>query len=719
MAEMLEGTIERVTYHDPDNGFVVLKVRAGSKRDPITVVGNVPRAVAGEHLVAEGAWQEDPDHGDQFRAISLRTSAPSTLEGIEKYLGSGLVKGIGPHFARKIVEVFGTRTLQVIDDSPSFLKEVKGLGPQRLQAIRESWKKQKAVRDILVFLQTHGIGTARAVRIHKVYGDRAVEKVRSDPYRLAEDVWGIGFATAEELGRKLGIDPQGPQRARAILRHVLREAEERGHCALPEAYLLEESERRLGIRSEVLAAALRELLEQGELIRETAATPEPWIYLRSLHLAEAGIAERLRKALTATGHPLQPIDTERALGWVEEKLGVGFAAQQREALREACGRRILIVTGGPGTGKTTLLRGIVEIYRARKLRVGLAAPTGRAARRLGESTAGEAVTLHRLLEYDRRGPGRDRRRPLDLDLLVVDEVSMVDVRLMRHLVEALPEQACMVLVGDVDQLPSVGPGRVLADLIESGTVPVVRLREIFRQAGNSLIVQAAHRVLQGEEPVGASEEHPGDFYRIESEDPVRIQQLLAVLVEERIPARFGFDGVRDVQVLAPMHRGELGVRRLNQLLQESLNPPQEGAVEVQRFGTVFRVGDKVLQTVNDYDREVFNGDVGRIRAIHPEEQELEVEFDGRRVVYEFDDLDELSLAYVLTIHKSQGSEYPAVVLILHRQHFLLLRRNLLYTALTRGKQLVVLVGSRSALRMAVERAEEDRRWSALPRRLSP
>lgn len=718
MAETVQGMIERVTFHDPESGFAVLRVRVAGKREPVTVVGNLPRAVPGEHLVAEGTWREDPDYGAQLRADSLRTSAPATLEGIEKFLASGLVKGIGPHFARKIVDVFGERTLQVIDDSPTFLKEVKGLGPQRLQAIRESWKRQKAVRDILVFLQSHGIGTARAVRIHKVYGDRAVEKVRADPYRLAEDVWGIGFATADELGRKLGIDPQGPQRARAILRHVLREAESQGHCAVPEGHLLEESARRLDMRGDVLAAALRELLDRDECVRETAATPEPWIYLRALHEAETIVAQVMREATAASGHPLEPIDSERALAWVEKHLGVEFAPQQREAVRQACRHRFLIVTGGPGTGKTTLVRGIVEVFLARNLRVRLAAPTGRAARRLGESTGREASTLHRLLEIDRSGAGRNRRRPLDLDLLVVDETSMVDIRLMRHLLEALPERACLVLVGDVDQLPSVGPGRVLADLIDSRAVPMVRLTEIFRQARESLIVRAAHQVLHGEEPVGATGDDLGDFYFIETEDPQRARELVLTVVGERIPARFGFDPVRDVQVLAPMNKGDLGVRSLNQVLQQTLNPPLEDLAEVQRYDAVFRVGDKVLQTVNDYDRDVFNGDVGRIRAIHPEDQEMIVDFDDRKVVYDFDDLDELRHAYALTIHKAQGSEYPAVVVLLHRQHFLLLRRNLLYTALTRGKNLVVLVGSRSALRLAVERAEGDGRWTALARRLS-
>jgi exodeoxyribonuclease V alpha subunit len=716
MAETLSGVIERVTFHNPENGFAVLRVQATGRRDLVTVVGHLPSAQAGEYVEASGVWAQDRDHGLQFKAHDLRTTPPQTTAGIEKYLGSGLVKGIGPHFARRIVEVFGDRTLAVIDESPTFLREVKGIGPRRIQRIRSSWQEQKAVRAIMVFLQAHGVGTTRAVRIYKTYGEQALDVIQENPYRLATDVWGIGFRTADQLAERLGMDANSPFRARAALRYVLQQLSNEGHCGFPEEGVVARTVELTGIRPDVVARAVEEERAAGDLVRE----PEdegPWLYLKPLFLAEVGVARTLRR-LREGEHPLPPINLDAALAWVERKMGLELAATQRHAIRQATTQKVLVITGGPGVGKTTIVRGILEIFAAKKLRCALCAPTGRAAKRLSETTGREAKTIHRLLEFDPALGGfkRDRQQTLDTDLLVVDEASMVDVVLMNQLLRALPPWTCLLLVGDVDQLPSVGPGTVLADIIASGAVPVVRLTEIFRQAGQSWIVRAAHAVNHGEMPESAPAGQ-GDFYFIEADTPETILDRLVTLVRDRIPARFGLDPLRDVQLLTPMNRSELGARSLNARLQEVLNPPQPAAAEVQRYGVSFRVGDKVLQTVNEYQKEVFNGDIGRITRIDPVDQEVTVDFDGRAVVYDFGELDELALAFGLTIHKSQGSEYPAVVIPLHTQHFLLLQRNLLYTGITRGKRLVVIVGSRKALGLAVQRRDTARRCTALARRL--
>jgi exodeoxyribonuclease V alpha subunit len=715
MAETLSGVIERITFHNPENGFAVLRVQPNGRRGLVTVVGHLPSAVAGEYVEATGTWNQDRDHGLQFKADSLRTTPPHTTAGIEKYLGSGFVKGIGPHFARKIVEVFGDRTLTVIDESPAFLLEVKGIGPRRLQRIRASWQQQKAVRGIMVFLQSHGVGTARAVRIYKQYGDEAIDLVRANPYRLATDIWGVGFRTADELAGRLGIDPASPLRARAAVRFVLQELAGEGHAGFREADVIERTATLTRIDPAVVAAAVEAERAEGEIVRETTFG-EPWLYLKPLFLAEVGVARAVLNLRQGT-HPLPAINADAALSWVEEKMGLELAPLQRDAIRQATTRKVLVVTGGPGTGKTTIVRGILEVFAAKGLHCALCAPTGRAAKRLQESTGREAKTIHRLLEFDPSVGGfkRDRDHPLEIDLLIVDEASMVDLVLMNQLLRAVPPWACVVLVGDVDQLPSVGPGTVLADLIASRAVSVVRLTEIFRQAEQSWIVRAAHRVNQGVVPESAPAGR-GDFYFVEADTPEAILDRIVTMVRDRIPARFGLDPFRDVQVLAPMHRSELGARNLNTLLQNTLNPARQ-AGEVQRFGWTFRVGDKVLQTVNNYQREVFNGDIGRVTAIDEAEQEVTVDFDGRAVVYDFGELDELSLAYSLSIHKSQGSEYPAVVMPLHSQHYLMLQRNLLYTGITRGKKLVVLVGSRKALATAVQRVETAERCSALRQRL--
>jgi exodeoxyribonuclease V alpha subunit len=715
MAENVSGVIERVTFHNPDTGFAVLRVQVRGRRGLATVVGNLPSAVAGEYVQASGEWVQDRSHGEQFKAAELRCTPPHTIEGIEKYLGSGLVKGIGPHFARKIVAVFGERTLQVIDESPAFLQEVKGIGPRRIQRIRESWQEQKAVRDIMVFLQSHGVGTGRAVRIYKTYGDKAVELVRGNPYRLATDVWGFGFQTADELAARLGIDRASPLRARAALRFVLQEASQEGHVGVPEESVVRQTAELTSIPDEIVRAAVEYERQAGDVVREPDGD-EPWLYLKPLFMAELGVARSVRK-LRAGRHPLPALDLDPVLSAAENKIGLQLATAQRDAIRAATREKMLIVTGGPGVGKSTIVRGILEIFASRNQRCALCAPTGRAAKRLSETTGRDAKTIHRLLEYDPTFGGfrRDSAQPLDLDLLVVDEASMVDVVLMHQLLRAVPSHACVVLVGDVDQLPSVGPGLVLADLIASQTVPVVRLTEIFRQAGHSWIVRAAHAIKHGEMPESAPA-GKGDFYFVEANTPEIVLERMVAMLRERIPARFGLDPLRDVQVLTPMHRSELGAQSLNLRLQEVLNPTVSGP-QVQRFGWTFRKGDKVMQTHNNYQKEVYNGDVGRIAGIDEMEREVTVEFDGKPVVYDFGELDELSLSFACTIHKSQGSEYAAVVIPLHTQHYMMLQRNLLYTGVTRGKKLVVVVGSRKALEMAVQRQDTGRRYSGLRRRL--
>lgn len=713
--DKLTGTIERITFHNPENGFAVLKVQARGRRNMVTVVGNITSPVVGEYMEAIGSWVRDPTFGEQLRATELRTTPPHTLEGIEKYLGSGLVKGIGPHFAKKIVAHFGERTLEVIDESPAHLKEIKGIGATRIQRIRESWSEQKSVRNIMVFLQSHGIGTARAVRIYKTYGDQAVELVRENPYRLASDIWGFGFQTADALALRLGMHRHSPLRARAALKHTLNECALKGNVGYPEALTIQETAEKADIPVAIVAAAVEEERKGGEIVREPNLE-EPWLYLKPLFLAELGVARAIHGLQTGV-HPLHSIDTDAALAWVEKRMNLELADSQREALRQATTEKVLIVTGGPGVGKTTIVQGILDIFTARNLRCALCAPTGRAAKRLSETTGRDAKTIHRLLEFEPALGAfkKDRENTLKYDLIVVDEASMVDVVLMNQLLRAVAPHTCLVLVGDVDQLPSVGPGRVLKELIDSDMVSTVRLNQIFRQAGESWIVRGAHQINDGQVPDSAPP-NEGDFYFIEVDEPPIILERIETLVRDRIPSRFNLDPFGDIQILCPMNNAELGVLNVNQRLQEVLNPSKGGA-EVERFGSRFRVGDKVIQTQNNYQKEIFNGDIGRVESIDGQEREVHVAFEEKTVSYDFGELDEISLAYAISIHKSQGSEYPAIVIPLHTQHYMMLQRNLLYTGITRGKQLVVLVGSRKALEIAVKRMDTERRCSALAWRL--
>jgi exodeoxyribonuclease V alpha subunit len=717
VSETLAGLVDRVTFHNPENGFAVLRVKVKGRRDPVTVVGTLTAVSAGEQLQAAGQWVVDREHGQQFKADRIETSRPASAEGIERYLASGAVRAIGPKLAARIVKIYKQRTLEMFDQYPDVLLHVRGIGQERLKRIRASWQAEREVRKIMVFLAEHQVSPARAVQVYRTYGEQAIQRIKENPYQLADDVRGIGFKTADELAARLGIDRQSPFRASAAVRYALAELSGQGHCGYPEPGVVDHTAELVSIARKAVLAAVERAVAEGAVIRQ-AVDGQPWLYTAGLYRAEVGVARSLRRLLGARSHPLPPIDVEKAIGWVESRLSLSLAAAQREAVRQACRERVLVITGGPGVGKTTLVRSILEIFAAKGLSCVLGAPTGRAAKRLVETTGRPAKTIHRLLEFDPASGDflRNERSPLEGDLFVLDETSMVDVLLAHQFLRAVPSAACLILVGDADQLPSVGPGTVLADVIRSGVVPVVRLTEIFRQAGQSRIVAAAHAIHRGQVPEFSPGEGLSEFYFIEADQPEAISDRVVRLVGQRIPARFGVDAKTDVQVLAPMNRGELGVRNLNQVLQQALNPAH-GQDQIERFGWTFRTGDRVIQTENDYPRDVFNGDLGVIARIDAVEQEMTVEFDGRPVVYDFADLDELALAYALSIHKSQGSEYPCVVIPLHTQHYLLLQRNLLYTAVTRGKRLVVVVGSRKALSLAVRREDNRRRCTALRRRL--
>ena len=714
--ERLSGSVERVTFHSEESGFCVLRIKVKGHRELVTVIGSAASITPGEYVECLGSWHNDKTHGLQFKSIHLKVVPPSTLEGIEKYLGSGMVKGIGPHFAKILVKAFGVDVFTVIEETPERLLTLPGIGKKRTDKVTSAWAEQKMIREIMVFLQSHGVGTGRAVRIYKTYGDEAIIKVTENPYRLALDIHGIGFKTADLIAQKLGIPLDSLIRAQAGVRHVLQELSGEGHCAAPHDTLITEAKKLLEIPEEILEQAILEEIVQENLVQEDI-DGKSCLFLTPLYRAELGVSNGIRKI--KTGHPpWGQIDAVKALPWVEGKTGLTLSPSQKDAVRLALTSKMVVITGGPGVGKTTLVNSILLIVKAKQLNITLCAPTGRAAKRLSESTGLEAKTIHRLLEFDPQSFGfkRGRDNPLQTDLIVIDESSMVDVTLMNKLLAAIPDEAAMMIVGDVDQLPSVGPGAVLADIIESGAVPTVRLTEIFRQAASSRIIVNAHRINKGEMPLKAEGGELSDFYFIPSETPEDIHSKLIQVVMERIPKRFGLDPVRDVQVLTPMNRGGLGSHSLNAELQKALNPNAEP--KVIRFGTTFSPGDKVIQTVNNYDKEVFNGDIGRIESIDVEEGVVKVVYDDRIVEYEFGELDELSLAYATSIHKSQGSEYPAVVIPLAMQHYTLLERNLIYTAVTRGKKLVTIIGQPKALAMAVKNRKSNKRLTKLAARIS-
>lgn len=707
----ISGSVERVTYHNPDNGFCVLRVKTKGFRELVTVVGQTSLVSSGEFIEANGTWKNDVQYGLQLAATSLKVTPPTTLEGIQKYLASGLIKGIGPVYGERLVAAFGTEVFEIIENEPERLLEVSGIGKLRKDKIISGWERQKKIKEIMLFLYANGVGTSKAVRIYKAYGDQAIAMIKENPYRLAQDIYGIGFLTADTIAQQMGIEKTSPLRARAGIRHALFEEVANGNCAFPKDKLLPQAAELLAIPLEIIKAAVTEEIRSQGVIAATIADEE-CLFIPSLYFYEKSIAEKLKELAQGTP-PWGEISSDLAISWVEDKLKLTLAENQKKAVATALKTKFMVITGGPGVGKTTIINSIIKILAAKKLRILLAAPTGRAAKRMSESTGLESKTLHRLLEFDplERRFKRDNANLLECDLLFVDESSMVDAQLMSCLLKAVPPQAAMILVGDINQLPSVGAGQILSDIINSQTVTVVTLTEIFRQAKTSKIITNAHAINNGQLP-DLSNDLSGDFFFVNSEDPADALQKIVSIVKTRIPQRWKFDPIKDIQVLCPANVGGIGAKSLNIELQKALNP--HVAERVERYGTTFSVGDKVMQIQNNYDKEVFNGDVGFIRQIDTAERELLISFDDREISYEFDELDEIVLAYACTIHKSQGSEYTAVVIPVMTQHFMMLQRNLIYTGVTRGKKLVIVVGQKKALNIAVKGKRQNKaRYSKL------
>jgi exodeoxyribonuclease V alpha subunit len=712
----LEGVLERVVFFNEENGFTVARLQVAKRRDLVAIVGVLPSPMPGETLRLKGEWVVDSKFGEQFRVQSCLSVLPATLTGIEKYLGSGLVKGIGPIMAKRIVAKFGLETLDIIEDSNEKLLEVDGIGHIRVERIARAWQEQKEIREVMIFLQGEGVSSTYAVKIYKAYGDKSISVVRENPYRLALDISGIGFKTADKIAQNMGIDSSSPMRAEAGIIHVLSELVDEGHVYYPYEELKEKAAELLEVDKEILDMALVTLTEQRRVVIEELSEHRA-VYLTPLHVAEVNVATRLKTLLSSPRQLLQ-IDIEKAIEWVQRVNRIELAEMQKEALRKAVTGKVMVITGGPGTGKTTLVNSIIKILGKKEQRIALASPTGRAAKRLSEVTGREAKTIHRLLEFSPSEGGfkRNEENPLDADLVIIDEVSMVDILLMNHLLKAIPPMATMLLVGDADQLPSVGPGNVLKDIITSEQVETIRLTEIFRQAQESLIVVNAHRVNRGEYlQLKPSSGQQSNLYFFDREEPEKVLAVIKELCKRKLPSVFHLDPLEDIQVMTPMHRGTVGVANLNAELQNLLNPNGEA---VARGGRLFRVNDKVMQIKNNYEKEAFNGDIGQIVGIDLEEQKLVVKFEDRIIDYDWSELDELVLAYAISIHKSQGSEYPAVVIPLLTQHYIMLQRNLLYTAITRAKRLVVLVGSKRAIAIAIKNNKVQFRYTNLSPRLT-
>ena len=712
-AAEFEGVVEKIVYANPENHYVVVALRSDRENREEIAVGNIPDLSVGETLRIWGEYRRHARHGSQIRVQRYERILPASAHGILMYLSSGLVKGIGETFAGNLVKAFGEDTLRVIEEEPDKLRRVEGIGPKRQRDIVEAWQRHRAIHNVMMFLQGHGIGLAHAQKIYRQYGVNAIDVVRKNPYVLAREIRGIAFKTADRIAQSLGIEKDSAERIDAGIEYVLEELAGEGHCAAPFGMLAARAAAVLEVPEDAVAEAIEREAEAG-LIRIVAIPGRP-VYLARMLDAESGLAERLLALVSAPRFNVR-IDIPRALAWVESRMGVDLSDGQKRTIAGALSEKVSVITGGPGVGKTTIVRALVEILEAKELRVALAAPTGRAAKRLEELTGRKAETIHRLLKYNPVTGGFEagRDKPLAYDALIVDEASMLDVMLARDLVEAVPDSGALILVGDADQLPPVGPGKVFEDIIRSRRVPVFELTEIFRQSLESDIVRIAHMINAGMVPDGDSKEMK-DFYFIEQESPDRAVETIKTLVKERIPQRFGLDPVRDIQVLSPMHRGPAGIDHLNRALQEILNP--EGQT-LGRESSAFRAGDRVMQTVNDYDKDVFNGDVGTLASVNRIDQKIQVDMGRGIVEYDFSELDELKLAYAVSIHKSQGSEYPAVVIPLFTQHYMMLSRKLLYTAVTRGKQLVVIVGTRKALGLAVRNTAYADRNTLLAERLS-
>jgi len=709
-AVVLRGEVDKVVFSNDASGYVVARIQVPGERDPVTIVGTLMALAPGEQVEVRGGWTVNKKFGRQFEVDQYRTLMPASLQGIAKYLGSGLIKGIGPVMAQRMVAEFGEDTIRIIEKVPEKLARVEGIGRKRVGMIRDAWNRHRAVHEVMLFLQSHGVSPAYASKIYRTYGDASAAVVRENPYRLSEDVFGIGFKTADRIAQRIGTETDAPERLAAGVLHTLGEKAGDGHVYVPRGELVNTASKLLKVdRAAVddivtaLDAAHRVHVDSGN------------VYLESLLDDEKLVAHRLLGILRAP-KPKVAIDIPRAIKWVEDRQGIALAEQQKEALLGVYSSKAVVITGGPGTGKTALVRAIADIYAYKKQRVALCAPTGRAAKRMEESTGRPAKTIHRLLEFAPAEMGftRGPDNPFPADIVIVDETSMIDVPLMAALLGAIPVTATLVLIGDVDQLPSVGPGNVLRDIIDSAVVPVIRLDTVFRQEEQSLITANAHRINNGRWPSMPAEGELADFYFIEKDDPGAAAETIVDLVSRRIPKKFKFDPLEDIQVVSPMHKGAAGVTRLNEELRDAINPGKSVPVRGSRD---FRIGDRVIQLRNNYDLDVYNGDIGHITAISPVDQQLKVRFDRRTVLYEFEDTDLLALAYAMSIHKSQGSEYPAVVLPLLTEHHTMLQRNLLYTAVTRASKLVVIVGSRRALTRAIKNNAVAKRYTALAQRL--
>lgn len=705
--EYLRCVVERITYQNAENGYTVLKCAVKNYKDLVTVVGTMPDTHVGSVLSLEGFWKVDAKYGRQFSVQKFEETLPATVYGIEKYLGSGLIKGIGPKFARRIVEKFGKDTLEVIEENPNALIEVEGIGKVRVERIKTSWQEQKEIKNIMLFLQGHEVSTSHATKIFKAYGSESISIVKENPYRLADDIWGIGFKTADSIAAKMGIEKDRFIRLRSGILYTLNKLSESGHCYAVREQLIEKAIQLLEVDAPELEITLDEMIRADDVIKEDEA-----IYLPPFYFSETGCAKSMLYLLACERRVrVNPQEiTEKVVSHSE----ISYDTIQLEAIKTAISSKIMVLTGGPGTGKTTTTMGIISAYQMAGCRILLAAPTGRAAKRMSEATGMEAKTIHRLLEFKPpEGYQKNEDKPLDGDVLILDECSMVDVILMYNLLKAIPEHMSLILVGDTDQLPSVGAGNVLKDVIDSGRIPVVRLTRIFRQAQGSRIIMNAHRINKGEaiDMRGGKE---SDFFFASKESNEEVVETMVKYCTQNLPRYYHVDAFRDIQVLTPMQRGTCGAANLNQVLQEAMNPTR---IFLHRGGTQYRLHDKVMQIRNDYDKEVFNGDIGTVTRVDMEERELTVDFDGRAVVYDVTELDELALAYAVTIHKAQGSEYPIVVMPFTMSHFVMLQRNLLYTGVTRAKKILVLIGEKKAVYYAIKNEKTTERNTKLAERL--
>jgi len=716
--DVLEGTVESVVFESDAGDYVVARFMPDGAAEKIPIVGSMMSLRPGEHLRVAGRWTVHKKFGRQFKVERFEVLVPTSRPGLIKYLGSGLIHGIGPELAKRIVNQFGADTLDVLEKTPERLREVPGIGPKKFERLLQDWHRHAARREVMIFLEGHGLGPGLAGRVVEAYGPSAISVIKANPYRLASDVSGIGFKTADAVARNLGFAADSPERARAGVLFALQELRDDGHACYPREELLPAAIQILGVDGKLVEDAADALAREGSIVVDDSLDRRP-VYLRDLHEDEVGVARRLLR-LASGPCPLGQIDTDAAVAWVQERQKIDLADSQKRALAQVLRSKLAVITGGPGVGKTTIVNCIIPILRAKHLSVALAAPTGRAAKRLSETTKWEAATVHRLLKFNPRDGqfAYSESAPLPVDAVIVDEASMIDINLMHHLVRAVPNHAMLVLVGDVDQLPPVGPGDVLRDIIDSRTAAVARLEEVFRQARRSMIIVNAHRVNHGEMPlIRPDPEMLQDFFFVKQDDVEQVPGLIEDLIRRRLPARFDFDATTDIQVLTPMHKGVAGASNLNSILQDCLNPLKPGAPSVQRGARSFRVNDKVMQILNNYDKDVFNGDIGRVAEINRVDGVLVVKFDGRPVEYEFDELGQLVHAYAISVHKSQGSEYPVVIVPVVTQHYVMLQRNLLYTAITRGKKLVVLVGTMRAVARAVRNDAIRQRHTHLRDRL--